>query len=50
MSRPKVINSNVPEQIIIEFLEKDLFANIDEFLHALRTLKSAGISRFAQYT
>ncbi|HGK3768745.1 TPA: diguanylate phosphodiesterase [Klebsiella pneumoniae] len=34
----------IPEQIIIEFLEKDLFANIDDFLHALRVLKSAGIS------
>ncbi|NRE88431.1 diguanylate phosphodiesterase [Klebsiella michiganensis] len=34
----------IPEQIIIEFLEKDLFANIDGFLYAVRILKSAGIS------
>ena len=34
----------IPEQIIIEFLEKDLFANIDDFLYAVRILKSAGIS------
>ncbi|HBT4825063.1 TPA: diguanylate phosphodiesterase [Klebsiella quasipneumoniae subsp. similipneumoniae] len=34
----------IPEQIIIEFLEKDLLDNIDDFLHAVRILKSAGIS------
>lgn len=34
----------IPEQIIIEFLEKDLFANIDDFLYAVRIIKSAGIS------
>lgn len=34
----------VPEQIIIEFFEKDLFAHIDDFLDAVRVLKSAGIS------
>ncbi|WP_323113918.1 diguanylate phosphodiesterase [Klebsiella variicola] len=34
----------IPEQIIIEFLEKDLFAHIDDFLDAVRVLKSAGIS------
>lgn len=33
-----------PEQIIIGFLEKDLFANIDAFSDAVRIIKSMGIS------
>ncbi len=37
-------NGFVPEQITIEFTEREAISRIDEFKHSVRQLKSAGIS------
>ncbi|MEH0885543.1 diguanylate phosphodiesterase [Enterobacter sp. UNJFSC 003] len=37
-------NGFVPEQIVVEFTEREAISRFDEFTHSVRQLKSAGIS------